>query len=199
MRKIALPFLMPVPVQKLIRVLLGLLDHRVAQVSEVPKVIVEIQVQRDQMDPEVKLVFLDLRDLRDHKDPADFLFKDFQVHQVKRERREILVFLACRVSQEPQVHLEEMELKVKGAFLAKMDPQAHKDLLAQWAYLVLQVFQVLQEARGHKVMLELLVLLDLREKGVSGVISSPKQWCVLLLVKCVNNSSRVIWLDITQF
>lgn len=33
---------------------------------------------RDQMDLEVKLVFLDLRDLQDHKDPVDFLFKDFQ-------------------------------------------------------------------------------------------------------------------------
>lgn len=33
---------------------------------------------RDQMDLEVKLVFLDRKDLQDHKDPVDFLFKGFQ-------------------------------------------------------------------------------------------------------------------------
>lgn len=33
---------------------------------------------RDQMDLEVKLVFLDLKDLQDRRDPADFLFKGFQ-------------------------------------------------------------------------------------------------------------------------
>ncbi|RLW13007.1 hypothetical protein DV515_00000503 [Chloebia gouldiae] len=112
--------------------------YRVVQVSEVPKVIVVIQVQRDQMDLEVKLVFLDRRGLQDHKDPVDFLFKGFQGHQVKRERREILVFLACRVSQEHQVHQEEMELKVKGAleyfplncptFLPPVHLQVNRDL-----------------------------------------------------------------------
>lgn len=33
---------------------------------------------RDQMDLEVKSVFLDHKDLQDHKDPVDFLFKGFQ-------------------------------------------------------------------------------------------------------------------------
>lgn len=111
------------------------------------------------MDLVVKLVLQDPKGLQDHKGQVDFLFKDFQEHQVKKERKVIVVSLANRVSQEHQDHLDGMDLKVKGVCLAKTDPQGPKVLLGQWEYLVLLVFQVLWETLGHKVELDPLVLL----------------------------------------
>lgn len=166
----------PAPVLKPMNWLWDQQVHQVVQDSEDQRANKVNKAQRDQMDLVVKQALQDPRAPLDLKDQVVCPFKECLGCQVKKERKEILVFLAHRVSREALVHLDVMAHQARGAFLERMVPLALQDHQGQLAFLELLESQGSLEAQDHKAHLDHLVSPVQRESEESAVTCSPKPW-----------------------
>lgn len=193
MRRPVQSYHIPVPVLKSIQGLSDQQAHQVVQDSADQRANEVNRVQRDQKALGVKQVPQDLRVPLDLKDQVVCPFKECLECLELKEKKERLVFLAPRVSQEALVHQDAMALQARGAFLERTGPLALQDHQGQLAFLEPLESQGSQEAWDLKVPWGHLVSLGQRESVEKEATCSLKPWCEQWHVRCANSSSRVTW------
>lgn len=134
------------------------------------------RVRRDQRDLGEKQVLQGPRAPLDLKDLVVCPFKACLECRVIKEIREMLAFLAHRVSLEVLAHQDGMAHQARGDFQERMVHLGPQDHLDQLAFLEPLVSQGSRAAWDHKEPWGHLVSLERRESEVNGETCSLKPW-----------------------